>query len=105
MMIVDFAGCGHGFYWYNADRTIKETKQDCRKCHYEAQREMIDAALYLNWHYGEPFRFSSLYYRTQFKICMKDEGYRYVSENELSSTVRKRAYDFVDEWHYIAGKR
>ena len=37
--VTTLAGCGSSVYWYNADKTLKQAKQDCRECYVGAQTE------------------------------------------------------------------
>ena len=101
-------GCrGHGFYWYNPDRTLKQAKHDCRVCEDKARLEAIEEAI----HYKDKYAYQGstgpvwpVYRNVQFDRCMKQKSYSRVPGDELSSTVRKRLFKVADERHQsVAG--
>ena len=106
LTMVGFVGCGSAPYWYRPGPTLKEVKQDCKKCHFQAQTEAMEAA------YGsklDPFvkgndRFlrgpGPAYRDSQFNRCMKLKGYRRVKKEELGDTKRRRLYSVTEQWSY-----
>ena len=97
------AGCGSSVYWYNADETLKQAKQDCRECYVEAQTEAANAREQQRAHYHQSFVGESLYRETQFKRCIKNRGYRQVHTYEMDATARRLTIEFQNELFPLAG--
>ncbi|MBN2181636.1 MAG: hypothetical protein JW715_06960 [Sedimentisphaerales bacterium] len=104
LITAGLTGCGPGSYWYNPEKNLDEARRDCRKCHKQAQMEAINAAIEFCRQYNEPFTGWSVYKNTQFKKCMKDKGYNFISEDRLDPIIRKRTVEYGDELYYISGK-
>ena len=84
------AGCSQ--YWYQEGVAFEQCRQDYRDCKAEADQYADCNA-------------SSNSYKAKFeKNCMKEKGYRLVSEGSLSFKTRRRDADILyGEKHGIAG--
>jgi hypothetical protein len=104
--MVGFVGCGNSVSWYRPGGTLKQIKQDCRECHYQAQAEAMEAAYRSKLDqfvigYDRFRRSVGPGYRDlQFDRCMKQKGYRLVTEEEVGHARRKRLFNVTGEWYY-----
>ncbi len=85
-----FLWTGCGTYWYQEGKTYQECDQDLQSCYDELQKyadmQSIDA------------------YEVDFiKDCMKEKGYRLVTEGELPRDVKRQDPEMRTFW-LLAGK-
>ncbi|MHC4166969.1 MAG: hypothetical protein ACYSWQ_08430 [Planctomycetota bacterium] len=101
--ITALAGCGSPVYWYSADKTLPQAKQDCSECYVEAQTEAANARAQHRAHYHQAYTGESLYRNTQFERCMRDRGYRQVPKYRMDATARTRTVSIQDKLFSLAG--
>ena len=86
-----FTGCTK--YWYQEEKSFLECEQDLDQCHSEMKR------------YRDDVQHSLGVYDLRFEEeCMKEKGYRLVTERQLSLRIKRRGPDTSREQkHGVAG--
>ena len=92
-----FSGCAK--YYYQEGKTIAECEQDFRECGTELKK-------YQDPNTEDPARYNISYnYEGKFMdTCMKDRGYRIVSEDKLPLRVKRKDPDpWITKQRGLAG--
>jgi len=73
------SGCGSGMCWYQSGKSLEQAVQDCRECHYDANKSVaaVDSA------FEAGVKLSSL-----FRECMKSRGYLKIPQEKLPGNIR-----------------